>query len=197
MTALAFNQEFLSAIQAGDADAVIQLLAAGANPDVVLQSEPALTVAVDRGHAAVVAVLIRAGACLDAVDNRFFSALHVAIIKKRFDIADMLLEAGADINVQRNPGFSSSPLHTAIYCDIKDDTTQRTAYLLGKGADINRQAWVGTGYLKHTGDALAQAKALDGGEKMLQFLVDYLQRRIQQQTAQRLASLSKKKKYRL
>lgn len=152
---------FIEAIRSGNTQAVAKWLEKGADPNTCEGSLPVLTIATFGAHLGIVRLLIAAGADLDAFDSSFATALHAAVGAQHFKIAQALLDAGADINAQRNPGYSSTPLHSAIYQDImKDQGSERTAFLLYRGADVSRRAYIGIGKISETGDALAQALSM-------------------------------------
>lgn len=153
----------IAAVRAGDSRAVEEILLQGADPDACERNVPVLIIAAFGGHLPVVRCLIAARATLETYDPSFATALHTAVAKKNFRIAEALLDAGADINAQRNPGFSSTPLHSAICLDMHDGESERTAFLLHRGADVGRRAYIGMGKISDTGDALAHAMAMPDG----------------------------------
>lgn len=153
-------QAFVDAARNGDARAVAQALEQGMDPNTREGSHPVLTLAAFGGHIAVARLLVAAGAELDAYDSAFKTALHVAVGRRDFRLAEMLLDAGANINAQRNPGYSSNPLHDAVVLDIREGGCERTAFLLRRGADVSRRAYIGLGKVTEQGDAVAQALSM-------------------------------------
>ncbi len=153
-------QAFVDAARNGDSRAVAQALEQGMDPNTREGSHPVLTLAAFGGHVAVARLLIAAGAELDAYDAAFKTALHVAVGRCDFRLAEVLLDAGADINAQRNPGYSATPLHDAVSIDIREGGSERTAFLLRRGADIARRSYIGLGMVSEQGDAIAQALSM-------------------------------------
>lgn len=154
------NAAFIDAINGGTLQEVDRALERGADIASKKFGQPALTLAASAGRARIVQRLIRAGADVNVFDGSLATAFHAAVYHKHFVVADMLLEAGANINAQGNPGFSATPLHGAIYQDMKEDSLERTRYLLTRGADTSIHAYIGIGKLEHQGDAQAQALSM-------------------------------------
>lgn len=153
-------QAFVDAARSGDARAVARALEDGMDPNAREGSHPVLTLAAFGGHVAVARLLIAAGAELDAYDAAFKTALHVAVGRRDFRLAEVLLDAGANINAQRNPGYSANPLHDAVSLDIREGGCERTAFLLRRGADTSLRAYIGLGKVTEQGDAVAQALSM-------------------------------------
>jgi hypothetical protein len=97
----------INAVWRGDVDRVREAVRMGADPD----HGNALIVAVRNGHREVADVLIRAGATLDARDERGSTALHWAAAKGDIELVRRLVEAGADINAKDVIGYT--PAHVA------------------------------------------------------------------------------------
>jgi ankyrin repeat protein len=119
------------------------LLAAGASPDatdkVGLRGSSALIRAVNMNDPKMLGILLAAGANPNQTDDGDFAPLHHAIVHHCFDLADILLDYGADINVQAGNlhlRLNLAPLHTAVFCDNNntDGSTERIDYLLRRGA---------------------------------------------------------------
>ena len=68
------------------------------------------------------------------------SALHVAVLKDNREIAQILLDNGADINIRALDDSKGSPLEWAAYFGLKD----MTVFLVESGADINARNTYGT-----------------------------------------------------
>lgn len=154
------NAAFLDAIKDGTLQDVDRALERGADITSKQFGQPALTVAATAGRARIVQRLISAGVDVNVFDGSLATAFHAAVYHKHFAVADMLLAAGANINAQGNPGFSATPLHGAIYQDMKENGVERTTYLLTRGADTAIEAYVGIGKLERQGDAQAQALSM-------------------------------------
>lgn len=151
---------FIDAVRNGDSSKVAAMLEAGADPNTHEDSHPVLHLAVFNGHLTVARQLIAAGADVMAYDSSYATAFHAAVYKCYFKIAEDLLDAGADINAARNPGYSSTPLHGAIWQDVREGGSERVSFLLRRGADINCRAYVGIGKVSEQGDAVAQALSM-------------------------------------
>ncbi len=95
----------------GSADAVRMLIARGADMQAreSSQSQTALMWAAAERHADVIKVLIEHGADLQARTKRGFSALHFAARVGDIESAQLLLAAGADINIRSQPADREKP----------------------------------------------------------------------------------------
>jgi ankyrin repeat protein len=104
----------LKAAKSGDLIQVKKFISE--NPNLVhsrtLMGDTPLILAVESGNSNVVAVLIEAGADVNAKDDSRITPLHWAAFYGRVTIAEMLLKAGADINAT---GFrhNNTPLQVA------------------------------------------------------------------------------------
>lgn len=157
-------QAFVDAVRKGDSALVAAMLAAGADANTCEESHSVLHLAVFNGHLNVVRLLVAAGADVNAFDSSYATPLHAAVYKCAFKIAEVLLDGGADINAQRNPGYSSTPLHGAIWSDVRDGGSERVSFLMRRGADPSRRAYVGIGKVSEQGDAIAQALSMPDGK---------------------------------
>jgi ankyrin repeat protein len=83
------------------------------------------------GLTAIVGLLVKAGADIDARDLKGSTPLREAAYKGRTEVASLLLDAGADVNAQDRE--QRTPLHWAA----ERGRTELAALLLGKGADVN------------------------------------------------------------
>lgn len=113
------------AIGAGDTEQVEALLDAGLSPDVTDQlSNPALTVAAEYGHDAILNELLKAGADRDALNGVGESAMARAARFGHIDLVNRLLSVKANPNLAGAP-FRITPLlaaaeagHTAIVQEL-------------------------------------------------------------------------------
>lgn len=96
----------------------------------------ALHLAVSNADDAAIARLMAAGADANiraGQEPAFVVALQLAM----FDVADQMIAGGADVNFQTEAGISCPPLVPAIMRDICCGSTERVAYLLARGADLD------------------------------------------------------------
>ena len=68
------------------------------------------------------------------------SALHLAVLKDNEEIAKVLLDNGADIDIRARDTFQGSPLEWAVFFGIKD----MAVFLVESGADLNSKNTFGT-----------------------------------------------------
>lgn len=103
------------------------------------------------------------------------SALHVAALKDNREIAQILLENGADIDIRAKDQFAGPPLEWAVFFGIKD----MGVFLIESGADLNAKNAIGTTPI----DAAGADNSFVSGEKLetlnanRAFLKDYLRDR--------------------
>jgi ankyrin repeat protein len=119
----------LDAINENNQDRVIQLLNNGLNPNQKEQDVYPLFCAVQKGNQEIVKLLINAGASLNqknydswrcvAYWPRKFTALHQAVDARDLGMIKILLEAGADYNLESGH-YELSPLKMAIDMEIKE-----------------------------------------------------------------------------
>ncbi|MEU2737297.1 ankyrin repeat domain-containing protein [Streptomyces sp. NPDC007095] len=111
------REEFLSAVQDGDAETVSGLLALGAGPDVrdPLSGLTALMIAAGRGNAPLVRRLLAADADLHTGDSRGgATALHKAVQGGDPETVRVLLEAGSFVDAVA-PTTGHTPLMDALW----------------------------------------------------------------------------------
>ena len=68
------------------------------------------------------------------------SALHLAVLKDNREIARILLDNGADINIRARDAFQGTPLEWAAFFGIRD----MAVFLVESGADLNARNAFGT-----------------------------------------------------
>jgi len=103
------NPFWEDAIRRGDAGAVAELLARGADPDARdRHGQTGLMLAAHSGHRGVVDALIAGGARLDVTAKFGLSALMLAVVAGHAEIARTLARAGADLSLRGSgaPGFA-------------------------------------------------------------------------------------------
>jgi len=133
---------FLWAVRAGRREAAALLLAAGVDPDQRISGETPLHAAAYRGDSAMVALLLRHGAKVDAAGRNGATALHRAVgypegsdatapmSPERLAVVRLLLESGAS---GRARGFlGDTPLHLAA----SQGYAEAVALLVEHGADV-------------------------------------------------------------
>lgn len=160
------DRDLVQAVTDGNLSAVRRALQAGASANAADGRTPVLNIAARRGDLVTAGLLLEQGADPHAYDACFHTALHHAICHSYFTIADLLLAHGADVNAQRNPGFSSAPLHLAIWYDHKEQGFARCEYLLSRGADRMTRTYLPAGNKTPDGDpcgtAVEQLRYLPG-----------------------------------
>jgi ankyrin repeat protein len=123
-------------------DAAGRLIESGADVRALgLNGETALIVAAQRGYFRTVKLLIEKGAPLNVADRSGRTALtgviaHLENAKARFEMVELLLKAGADINLATgNYVACETPLIIAAWgrTDVK-----MVKFLLENGADVNK-----------------------------------------------------------
>jgi ankyrin repeat protein len=99
----------LGCAREGWADAIVALMAAGADPgEVNDDGVAALHIAADRGHRASVEALLRGGAAVDpATTDRRFTPLHLAAMHGHDDCVEALLAGGASRSVRDADGHDA------------------------------------------------------------------------------------------
>lgn len=113
------------------------LIALGADPNAQLrtgdsQALTPLIEAVLAEDAELIKILIRApGIKLDRGDYRHLTPLAYAVRQDRWDLARLLAEAGANVNIQVGDYDGNTPLHLAA----ERGDSQRVQWLLARGAD--------------------------------------------------------------
>lgn len=92
--------------------------------------------AASHGNAEMVDLLLSYKPDVNALDEEGMGALHEAIAKGHLEIAQKLMDAGADINA-RDPYsmLGLTPLHVAFNADMREETAVRLQFMLAAGAD--------------------------------------------------------------
>ena len=129
--------DLLSAVRAGDAAAIEQLLAAGTSPNAQIQGGvTALIAASFEGNTNIVKLLLEKGADVSRKTDQGMTALMIAAAKGHNEVVKMLLAKGADPNVQEASGFNAFQMATAAghqaTADLLKGQTKITAQLVTK-----------------------------------------------------------------
>jgi ankyrin repeat protein len=101
-------------------------------------------------------------ALLESKGNNGFRPLHSACFAGKVEVANLLLDRGADVKVRDN--FQQTPLHRACYVSGQDAALVRR--LIDQGADVNAQGYNGLTPLHFAalhGDLEIAALLLDRG----------------------------------
>jgi ankyrin repeat protein len=142
-----FDDSLEPAILSDDIGSVRAALDIGADPNEVFPvfETSALMLAAIRGDARIVTLLIEAGADVNWVGERGYSALSAAVRSCRagWDVVETLLDAGADID--KRSGASLTPLMVAI----QESRPTFFRRLLDRGADVDALNTHGEGALNY------------------------------------------------
>ena len=100
------------------------------------------------------------------------SALHVAVLKEYREIAQILLDNGADIDIRAKDQFAGPPLEWAVFFGIKD----MGVFLVESGADVNAKNAIGTTPIDAAGadNSFVSGEKLDRLNEGRAFLKEYL-----------------------
>ena len=133
-----FKKPILSAIEAGDAERVKQILLKGESPNTVdTRGWPILIVAVNNGNPEVVRVLVQGGALTEVPDNFGNTALLRAAENDDVAVAEILIKHGAKVDAQNRQG--TTPLMVAA----NHGTLDLIDLLLRHKASVNRRQHAG------------------------------------------------------
>ena len=132
------QSKMLSALRTGDSLALETLLDLGLDADLTFQlggcRRPALCLAVERGHSKLVRLLLARNCSTALADRGGLSPLHLASTYGFVNVAEILLDNRADINMPTNGGQGETPLHLAVSCG----QLAVAELLVSRGADVNR-----------------------------------------------------------
>ena len=95
------GQDLWQAAASNDVDEVKRLLAEGADAQAKKAGKAPFDVAVEAGHDALAAILLRAAAGIDGKDEKSWTPLHWAIVADDWDLVQEFLAKGADIHTGR------------------------------------------------------------------------------------------------
>lgn len=120
-----------------DVAAARRALKAGADPNTKAGMERVmLYYAADKGNKEMVELLLSYKADPNLLDEEGFGPLHQAIAGGHFEVADLLIAAGAHVNAQdKYAMLGLTPLHIAFNADLREERLDRVIYMLEHGAD--------------------------------------------------------------
>ena len=103
------------------------------------------------------------------------SALHLAVLKDNREIARVLLDNGAEIDIRARDTFQGSPLEWAVFFGIKE----MAMFLVESGADVNAKNALGTTPLDAASadNAFISKEDLEEFNETRAFLKEYLSAR--------------------
>ena len=98
-----------------------------------------LSIAVEKSHKDIVELLLATGECnvVNDKDDITWTLLMTAIFYNRIDIIELLIEAGADVNIQNRRGETA--LHIAIKSSYKNNKNIVELLLATGQCDVNLQ----------------------------------------------------------
>lgn len=116
-----------------------RLLALGADPNSRWNrdNEPAISHIAMHGDAEDLLLLLKYGVDVNATDDKGVSPLHMALEQGNIINAALLVQHGANINLQKIPGVTPPPWAVAIEYDQKYTSAHRTRFALDNGSDFH------------------------------------------------------------
>lgn len=133
------TNELINATKSGDVERMRAAIKAGGDPDAVSACEPLVCFAA--GTTAfeldVLEVLLEAGANPNQPDEWGSCALAYAVAKGKWLRTGVLVQAGADVNFQQQPGISKTVLFNAVMLDLERGEQTHTACVLAMRPDLS------------------------------------------------------------
>ena len=120
----------IEALEAGNVDAVKQMLEEGMNVNVLLAGVSPLMIAASKGHRDVAEVILQAGVNVNERGDDGGTALHVAAAEQAgTDIVELLMEYGVNVEAKNKAGKTALAIaeekgHREIVRDIKSHLQQ-------------------------------------------------------------------------
>ena len=134
------NVQLLDAVKQGDETRVKQLLAEGANPNILnVEKVSVLKIAARNGSTQIVKLLLESGANPSSSDEEW-SALRGAAYNGYVEIVRLLIEAGAEINVTPK---ASMPILVYVIGKNEPASFEVIQELVKHGADLNASSHQG------------------------------------------------------
>ena len=148
-------------IQAGDRDAALEMIAAGADVNAAQgDGTTPLHWAIYKIDADLTRALLERGAQPDVINNYGSSPLAEAVKVADARLVEMLLDAGSDVEVPNQEG------QTALLLAARAGSLDVAGLLVRHGADVNaRETWRGQTALMWAAD--------EGSVELTQFLIDH------------------------
>lgn len=84
-----------------------------------------------RGHVDLVKQHIEAGLALNDYDPHYWTPLRTAIANRNYEIADLLIAHGADVNMKADYD------ETVLFMAVRAASMKSVRYLVAKGANVN------------------------------------------------------------
>jgi ankyrin repeat protein len=148
-------------IQAGDRDAALEMIAAGADVNAAQgDGTTPLHWAIYEIDADLTRALLERGARPDVINDYGSSPLAEAVKVADARLVEMLLDAGADVEVANEEG------QTALMLAARSGSVDVAGLLVRHGADVNaRETWLGQTALMWAAD--------EGSVELTRFLIDH------------------------
>lgn len=150
-----YNTALSRASIRGDSKTALLLIRAGANPDI--GAIPPIICAIKANQPVILQQIIDAG-CNIGIKYANKTPLYIALECNNPDMADLLVQAGADVNITSTTS-KITPLQLAVYGKLWDTAV----IILQSGADPMKQTRVGLSPLQHA--------AYEGNTKLVHVLL--------------------------
>jgi len=148
-----YTNNIARAAEANDVGKVRALLSSGNNVNEVEEAgqRTGLHTASINGNIQIVAILLKAGARVDARDSLGNTPLIYAADHDRLEVAKLLLDVGAQIDAENKNGM------TSLMIAAKDGEVEMVRTLLARGANPNKSDYTGRDALGWAADSHRQA----------------------------------------
>lgn len=143
----AYYDNVARAAAANDAMKVLQLVGDHSPNQVDDQGRTGLQIAATSGNLQIAAILIKAGANLDARDRLGNTALHLAVDRNQAEVAQLLLDVGAALDVDNRMGM------TPLMLAASRGNAAIVEALLAKGANVRKTDFTGRDALSWANDS--------------------------------------------
>lgn len=165
------NAQLIAAVDKSNKAGVIELLAAGADPNARSKAdEPAITLACFEDAIEILTLLLDAGADVNAVDSFSNPAVIVALEHENLPMMELLIARGTDLNCQSDDDQQNTVLTRALCVDeIEAPSLPVLDLLLRSGADPNQPSGEGCmplHYAADYADPALTARLLEAGARV-------------------------------